>query len=81
MGLPHDVMVRIVPMEGIIFSTGTYMDSYIKITALLRIGESPSTGTVCAKVKAKTLVSDIEVKKHYEVYSLSVLSLTRFRFF
>jgi hypothetical protein len=37
------------------------MESYIKITALLRIGDSPSIGTVCAKVKAKTLVTDIEV--------------------
>ena len=61
MGLPHDVMVRIEMVENIVFSTDTYMDSYIKIIALLRIGESPSIVTVCAKFEAKTLVTDIEV--------------------
>ena len=42
---------------------GTYMDSYISITASLRIGESSSTGTFCASVCASLILIVISIGK------------------
>ena len=42
---------------------GTYMDSYISITASLRISESPSTDTFCASVCASLILIVISIGK------------------
>ena len=42
---------------------GTYMDSYISITASLRIGDSSSTGTFCASVCASLILIVISIGK------------------
>ena len=54
--------------RGYVPSLGTYVYSYISITASLRISESSSTGTFCASVCASVRVGMIHPPCHTYIY-------------